>query len=63
MMVPYVNTFGYFADSWASGDDERFVSDDVFVVIEVAEEFFGIVIYVVGLFKKAWAEKIVENLP
>lgn len=62
MIVPYVNNLGYFADSWAPGDDERFVSDDVFVVIEVAEKFFGIVIYVVGLFKKAWAEEIVQDL-
>jgi len=45
----------YFANSWASGDDQGLVSDDVLVVVEVAEEFFSIVVDIVWLLEEAWA--------
>lgn len=35
---------------------------DVLVVVEVAEEFFGVFIYIFGLLQQARAQKIVEDL-
>ena len=36
--------------------------DDVLVVVEVAEELFGVVVDVVGLLQEAGAEEVVEDL-
>ena len=32
------------------------------MVIEVAEEFLGILVYIFWLFEKAWAQEVIQNL-
>lgn len=53
----------YLADSRAAGQYEWLVPHDVLVVVEVAEEFLGIFIYIFGLLQQARTQEIVEDLP
>lgn len=49
----------YLSNSWAPSYNKWFMLDDVFVVVEVAEKFFGIVVDIVRLFQQAWAQEII----
>lgn len=53
----------YFADPRATSQYERFVSHDVLVVVEVAEEFLSIFVYIFRLFQQTRAQEIVKDLP
>ena len=52
-----------FADSWATTDNQRLMSLNIFVVVEECEKFLGILIDIIRLLQQTRTQKIIQDLP